>query len=101
MREDLGPIVQKYIDAGDLTGWIWLSHLHGGSWRRLLRLSGTDLGRMMDARDRIYEEFRVRHADAVAELQSICPGHDDYIWIGIANSQGNPVVPIGPAVLAT
>ncbi len=101
VRESLGPIVQQHIEAGDLTGWIWFSHEHGGPWRRLLATLGTDLGLMMDARAKIYEEFTGEHADAAAELGTICPGHDDYIWIGIANSPVNPDALAGPASLST
>ncbi len=101
VRESLGPIVQQHIDAGDFTGWLWLSHEHGGPWRRVLAVLGTDLGLMIDARTQIGEEFAGEHADAAAELGTICPGHDDYIWIGIATSPVNPDALAGPASLST
>jgi hypothetical protein len=101
VRGSLGPIIQKHIDAGHLTGWVWLSHVQGGDWRRVLATLGTDLNTMMDARTQIVDEFTGQNQEAAGELGSICPGHDDYIWIGIANSPLNPEAPTGPASIST
>ena len=100
VRESLGPIIQTHIDAEHLTGWVWLSHVQGGAWRRVLATLGTDMDSMMDARAQIIEEFTGQHADAATELGAICPGHDDYIWTGIATSPVNPDALTGPASMS-
>ena len=101
IREVFGPIVQKQIDAGNLTSWVWLSHVQGGAWRRLAATIGTDRSAMMEARAAIFDEFINENADAFTELGRICPGHDDYIWTGIANSPIVTDAATAPASLST
>ncbi len=60
VQNTLGPIAQKHVDAGDLTGWAWFTHSQGGAWRRIFVTIGTDLGVM------------------------------DYIWTGVSNSTPDP-----------
>lgn len=96
----LGPIAQKHVDAGHLTGWVWLSHVQGGAWRRIMATTGTDLGLMMDVREQMVEEFTSQHGDAAAELSAACPGHDDYIWTGVATSTPDPTA-LGQATIST
>ncbi len=88
--QTLGPIVQRHVDAGDLTGSLWFSHVQGGAWRRVFGLMGNDIDSMIDTRKAIVEEFQGEHPEASAELGSICSGHDDYIWTGVATSPPNP-----------
>jgi len=96
-----GPVAQKQVDAGRLTGWMWLTHVQGGAWRRVFVTTGADLDAMMDATAQMVEEIRGKHAAAAAELGTVCPGHDDYIWTSVANSSSNPVTTAGPASIAT
>jgi len=100
VRGTLGPIAQKHVDAGHLTGWLWLTHSQGGAWRRLFATTGTDMGQMMDVRQQIVEEFTSEHADAAAQLGAACPGHDDYIWTGVSNSAGAGTDTVGGASLS-
>ena len=83
---NLAPVVQPHVDSGDLTGFLWLSHVQGGPWRRLFALLGEDLDTMMDVRDAIERDA---DADALAELSTVCSSHDDYIWTGLSNSPLN------------
>lgn len=76
----LGPIYQRHVDSGELTGWGWLGHHAGGRWRRLLFTSGTDLDTMLATRDKIIEEQQAEVADGSREFVSICGEHDDLIW---------------------
>ncbi len=99
-RGVLGPIVQKHVDAGDLTGWVWFAHSQGGAWRRLFATVGTDLDVMMDVREQIVEELTGQHAEAMQELGTVCGSHDDYIWIGVSNSSPDPSA-VGNATLST
>ena len=99
-RGVLGPIVQKHVDAGQLTGWVWFAHSQGGAWRRLFATVGTDLDVMMDVREQIVEEFLGQHEEAAQELGTVCGSHDDYIWIAISNSSPDPAA-VGNATLST
>jgi len=87
------PVIQRYIDSGDLTGSLWLTHVQGGAWRRLWAMIGEDFGTMMDVRAAITGEI---DADATAELTSICSSHDDYVWNAVANSPIDPDQIAGP-----
>jgi hypothetical protein len=100
VRGVFGPVLQKHVDAGHLTGWVWLAHSQGGAWRRVLASVGTDLGVMMDAREAIVEEITTQHADAAAELGTVCGSHDDYIWTSIAASTPDPAA-VGQATFST
>ncbi len=99
-RGVLGPVVQKHVDGGHLTGWVWFAHSQGGAWRRLFATVGTDLDVMMDVREQIVEELTGQHAEAMQELFSVCGSHDDYIWIGISTSSPDPAA-VGNATLST
>lgn len=90
MRETFLPLMQQHVDAGHLTGYGWLAHSQGGAWRRLLFSTGSDLDQMMDVRAQIVQELSSEHGDALQELGTICPGHDDYIWNGISVSSPDP-----------
>ena len=92
----LAPVVQRHVDSGDLTGYLWLSHVQGGTWRRLFAITGEDIPTMMDAREAIENEA---DANALAELSSVCPSHDDYIWTGVENSPLDPDA-VGGATLS-
>ncbi len=99
-RGVLGPIVQKHVDAGRLTGWVWLAHSQGGAWRRVFATVGTDLDVMMDVREQIFDEFTGQHEEAAQVLDAACGSHDDYIWIGISTSTPDPAA-VGNATLST
>lgn len=99
-RNVFGPIVQKHVDAGHLTGWVWLAHSQGGAWRRVLALLGPDLDVMMDTREQIVDELTAQHAAAQKELGTVCPDHDDYIWTSVVTSTPDPNA-LGAATLST
>ncbi len=97
IRRTFGPVVQKHIDAGHLTGWGLYSHVMGTDWRRLLYMQGTDRDAILDARAAIVQELSQRHSGALRELGQICPSHDDYIWTVVVNNAGSGAQ-AGPAM---
>ena len=96
----VAPVAQKHVDLGHLTGTLWLAHEQGGPWRRIWAILGTDLEQMMDMRAAIVEELEANHAAEVKELQAACPNHDDYIWVGLANSPQADPDTVGDASLS-
>ncbi len=82
-----GPIYDRHVTAGHLSGWGRMAHNAGGEWRRLEYIASNDLDTLLDTRDAIIEEIESDAADAGQELTSICPDHDDYIWQSIEASQ--------------
>ncbi len=90
MEQIVGPVVQRHVDAGHLTGWSWLTHSMGGAWRRLMVMTGTDMNQMMEMRAQILQEVSANHADEMEDFNRACASHDDYIWYGIVNSTNDP-----------
>ena len=79
-----GPVYQKHVEAGHLTGWGWLGHRVGSKWRRLLFYTANDLKTLLETRDKIIEEFQGKLAEENREFTSICSDHDDLIWASVA-----------------
>lgn len=79
-----GPIYQKRVDSGHLTGWGWLAHRIGGEWRRILVSTGTDLPKMLEARESIIAELGETAANENRMFIEICGDHDDVIWRRVA-----------------
>ena len=80
-----GPIYDKHVEAGHLTGWTWLSHNAGGHWRRLQVYTANDLDTLLETRDMMIEEFEAM-GDEGREFTAICPRHDDLIWTRVTGS---------------
>jgi len=81
-----GPMYDKRVESGDLSGWGWLSHNAGGSWRRVMFYAANDLNKLLETREGLIEEYQAEHAEATREFTSICPDHDDLIWQSLAGS---------------
>jgi hypothetical protein len=91
VQEVFAPVIQRHVDAGHLTGWLWLTHDQGGAWRRLLATSGSDMNQMMEVRAQIVAEVS-QNEEAMARLGAACGGHDDYVWVATTTSTANPEV---------
>jgi len=91
-KQTAAPLVQKQIAAGNLAASGWARHWMGGDWRRLEYIGGTDLGKVVTARDAIIGELMSAHTKAMEEFSTICPSHDDYIWSSLASSQAPDAV---------
>lgn len=87
MRTVMAPIVQKHLAAQSVSAWGILAHNTGGPWRRAIYFVGSDLPRVMAARDSMVAELQASHAKEASEFSSICPSHDDYIWAYVTGSQ--------------
>lgn len=94
IEQTFGPIFDRHVATGQLSGWGLWSHVMGTDWRRLLFTTGTDRDAMFDARAEIIEELE-EDAEASQELSSICPSHDDYIWTVTADNAGDNESPSG------
>jgi hypothetical protein len=86
-KETVAPILEKQVKAGSFLATGWSRHWLGGEWRRLGYMIGTDLDKMVAARDAYISELTREHAAAAEEMNSICPSHDDYVWSIVAGTQ--------------
>ncbi len=99
IRDVFGPILDRHVSAGSLASWGLSAHVMGSDWRRLMFWIGNDRDVMFDVREQFIEEIQRDHADEWAELGTICPSHDDYIWNIVRQNTGDGAG--GGATLAT
>jgi hypothetical protein len=86
MREAFFPIFDRHVAAKRVNGYGWLAHNLGGHWRRVGFMVGSSLDAVLDANSAILKDMQAR-GKAFAELSSICPRHEDYIWRRLVSSQ--------------
>jgi hypothetical protein len=97
VRDVIGPVYDQHVAAGRINAWGWLGHRSGGAWRRAGYFVAPTLDGLMDGREAIIEELMANHADAMNELNTICPTHDDYIWQGVSTRTAEVAVQERPA----
>lgn len=95
VEQAYGPIYQKYIDSGDLTGWRMLQHNAGGSWRLVIAYVASDMRKLMETRDKMIQDMQ--GMDETREFTDICSDHDDLVWGLMAGSPPSAVASGGPA----
>lgn len=82
------PIYDQAVEDGTISGWGYLVHNTGGTWRRALYRVAPTLEQAVTSIDAIAEKVAATSAQAAAEFGRICSRHDDYIWRSAAGSQG-------------
>jgi len=87
VQETIGPVLDRHLEAGDISAWGWLAHTAGGEWRRVAYWVAADLGAALAATEKVVTELQEEHAEASQELTAVCPSHDDYIWTAMGGSQ--------------
>jgi hypothetical protein len=88
VKEHMLPVLKAEQAAGRITAYGWSEHVEGGEWRRLLRMAGTDLGKLLEVRDaQAKMRQSAEHAKAIDEFGRLCPTHDDYLWRTKSTSQ--------------
>jgi len=95
----LEPVLEKQKQAGLLSSHGWARHWAGGEWRRLGYMVGADVDSIVDARNAYFEEVSSEHQEALAEFNSICSSHDDYLWRSVASSQAPDAVGVERAAV--
>lgn len=102
MADAIAPIMDRHVEAGNLGGWGWLAHRVGGSWRRVEFMLAQDFETLMDTRNALVAERQEEASAAVAELNDICPDHDDYVWTQVsAAPPAGPGLPPAPSRMST
>jgi hypothetical protein len=86
MRQTFFPIFDRHVKDKHLVGWGWLAHNFGGHWRRSNFMVAPSLDAVIDAQSAVLQDMRARKKE-FAELSSICPRHEDYIWRRVTSSR--------------
>lgn len=81
MAEVFAPVYDRYVESGQLVSWAWLRHNVGGTYRRLLSMTGSDHKSLARVRAALLNEFGTRRMERpYREMGTICPTHEDYMW---------------------
>ena len=86
-QQAMVPLLNKQVQAGNLTGYGLFAHRAGGAYRRLESWNGASVEKVLTAQQAVMEELNQTNAKLAAEFTSICGSHDDYIW----NRAGGPI----------
>ena len=89
-RQIMVPALEKQMQAGRLTGYGFFAHRIGGAWRRLDSWTSPDVERALAAQEAVMEEVNRTSPKLLAEFNSICGSHDDYIWSRMAGPIATP-----------
>jgi hypothetical protein len=88
-RDQVVPLLKAEVAAGRIASYGWGKHWEGGEWRRLEYMAGTNLDKLVDAREAVGKKLMAGDlAKSNDEFLTICPSHDDYIWASVTGSQG-------------
>ena len=86
--EHEAPLLKAAVASGSISAYGYLKHAEGGAWRRAFYITGTDIGKISDAREALTKAMQTpEHIKAFEEFGHICGSHDDYIWRAVASSQ--------------
>ncbi len=88
MNTVLDDAFQSRVDAGEITGWGWVEHQAGGTWRRISTITAADRSAAMTAWGAIVDEIEDEHPNAWHRFNEICSAHDDYVWSQVSASEG-------------
>jgi hypothetical protein len=91
-KETIAPLLDRQVKEGRITDFGWNRHWMGGAWRRVEYMQGTDIDKMIDARNQYIEAMLSQRAVS-DEFDGICGSHDDYIWQVGAQSAQTPTPP--------
>lgn len=86
MRQTFFPIFDRHVEAKHLVGWGWLAHNFGGHWRRSNFMVAPSMDAVLDAQSAVLQDMQARKKE-FAELSSICPRHEDYVWHRVTSSR--------------
>ncbi len=73
----MAPVWDQHVSQGTISAWGWLSHRHGGKYRRVRVIGAADAKSLLNAQETIGPDLPPM---ANRELNEICPTHTDYIW---------------------
>jgi hypothetical protein len=86
--QTIGPVYDRLLAAGDISGWGWLAHSVGGKWRRVAYWAAPSQDALLDATEKLIAELPEAE---LAEFNAICRTHDDYMWRSVAGSSGSDI----------
>ena len=74
------PVMQDYLDAGDLTSWGAVTHSTGNDWSIVLYHVGPDVNAVTNAVQSGGGTYVQQNPEAAEAFGDACPTHEDYVW---------------------
>lgn len=85
MLRRFAPVLQKHVDAGQLSNFAVSAHVMGGAWRRLVSMTG-ERDALLDVWVGLDDELRTADPAAFAQFNATCGSHQDYLWARVDGS---------------
>jgi hypothetical protein len=79
------PIMNRHVEAGDISSWMWLEHFVGGVYRRALVLDAASYKDILNYWNKLFEDIEAEHPELLRKYGEACVSHTDYIWDLSAN----------------
>ncbi len=79
------PIMNRHVEAGDISSWSWVEHNIGGVYRRALVLDAASYKAILNYWNKLFEEIEAEHPQLLRQFGVACNSHADYIWDLSAN----------------
>jgi hypothetical protein len=74
------PVLDQRVKDGMIASWMWLEHLMGGKYRRLLVFDGADAKALMKNWASLQGDLEKAAPDLARRFAGVCDSHTDYIW---------------------
>ncbi len=82
------PAADAALKDGTITGYGWLAHQTGGTWRRGHYFTAGSVQALLDAQKKMNSDGSEKARALDAEFGGICRSHEDYIWRRVAGNIG-------------
>lgn len=93
LEEYWTPVMQRQMDAGDVSSWGAATHVTGNRWSLVLYHAGPGTTEVSDAIGTAIQELYEENPAAAESFSEACSSHEDYVWMSGLSSE-----PIADAV---
>jgi hypothetical protein len=74
------PVLNQRVKDGAIASWVWMEHIMGGQYRRLLVMDGASEKALISNWAGLQDALQKASPDMSRRFSEICHIHTDYIW---------------------
>lgn len=76
------PVMEAAVKDGTLSGWGWMVHHTGGTWRRVEIMRAPSMEALLAGEQKVNDQYDAKDKGGKLgdEFGRICNSHEDYIW---------------------